>query len=69
MKTQVKPNETVNRLLYRIFGLDSDELEEEFYRLNPTQTSPFLTAGQIVELPQRKKSSDSSMKSGIPIWM
>lgn len=68
MKTQAKPNETVNTLLYRVFGVDSDELEEQFYRLNPTQTTPFLQPGQMVELPTLGSDSDSITQNEIPVW-
>jgi hypothetical protein len=68
MKTQAKPNETVNTLLYRVFGVDSDELEEQFFRLNPTQTTHFLEPGQSVELPILGDDSDSTTQNEIPVW-
>lgn len=68
MKTQAKPNETVNTLLFRVFGVDSDELEEKFYRLNPTQITPFLEPGQMVELPNVGDESDTTTTNEIPVW-
>ncbi|MBJ2148251.1 hypothetical protein JC606_17985 [Vibrio sp. IB15] len=68
MKVQVKPNETVNRLLFRVFGVDSDELEEAFYRLNPNQTTPFLEPGQVVELPTIEDKANEVATREIPVW-
>ncbi|KZX63830.1 hypothetical protein A3712_20615 [Vibrio sp. HI00D65] len=68
MKVQVKPNETVNRLLFRVFGVDSDELEEAFYRLNPNQTTPFLEPGQVVELPTIEDKTNEVATREIPVW-
>lgn len=69
MKIQAKPNETVNGLLYRVFGLDSDELEEQFYRLNPSQTTPFLTPGAFVEVPNlAAPSTEAPTSQEITLW-
>lgn len=68
MKTKTKPNETVNALLYRVFGVDSDELEEQFYRLNPTQTTPFLKPSQEVELPTVGDEPEATTTNEIPVW-
>jgi hypothetical protein len=69
MKTQAKPNETVNTLLYRVFGSDSDELENEFYRLNPNQKTHFLEPGQMVELPNIGTEPEATTTNEIPVWM
>ncbi len=69
MKTTAKPFETVNTLLYRVFGSDSDELENEFYRLNPTQTTLFLEPGQLVELPIIGNEPEPATTNEIPVWM
>ncbi|GLT16298.1 hypothetical protein GCM10007938_00740 [Vibrio zhanjiangensis] len=67
MKTRAKPYETVNTLLYRVFGVDCDDLEEEFYRLNPTQNTPFLRANQEIELPYLEEDLETT-SDDIIVW-
>lgn len=55
MKIKARYNETVCGLLFRVLGDDSDELEQEFYRLNPTQKTQFLEPKQLVNVPEPKK--------------
>ena len=53
MRIKARYNETVCGLLFRVFGDDSDELEADFYRLNPTQKSQFLAPKQVVIVPDK----------------
>ncbi|MBE3670912.1 hypothetical protein BOO25_18460 [Vibrio navarrensis] len=66
MKVQARPNETVGGLLFRVYAMDSDALEEEFYRLNPSQSNPFLEPGKEYELPQIENSNVADER--IEVW-
>ncbi len=57
MSVSALANETVNGLLYRILGDDTDELIEAFYELNPTQTTLFLEPLQQVLIPENKTTT------------
>lgn len=63
-------NETVCGLLYRLLKDDSDELVEEFYRLNPKQKTLFLDPLQQVILPELKEKTPEKIKpaSILEIW-
>ncbi|MYM61136.1 hypothetical protein GTG28_18055 [Vibrio sp. OCN044] len=47
--------------------MDSDDLEEEFYRLNPTQNTPFLRANQEIELPYLEEDLETT-SDDIIVW-
>lgn len=66
MKVQARHNETVGGLLFRVYAMDSDALEEEFYRLNPSQSTPFLVPGKEYELPQLESSD--TVDDRIEVW-
>ncbi|ELH7952702.1 hypothetical protein Q9F39_004232 [Vibrio fluvialis] len=68
MIVQAIYGETVGRLLYRVLGEETDTLKDEFYRLNPDQTTPFLTPNQWVNLPDVVASSSESDSEVIEVW-
>ncbi|MCG9785382.1 tail protein X [Vibrio brasiliensis] len=62
-------NETVGSLLTRVFGEDSDELDDIFYQLNPSVTSRFLEAGQEVNLPDPETTTTKTESDHvIEVW-
>tara|TARA_Y100000588_G_scaffold349073_1_gene399187 strand:- start:289 stop:450 length:162 start_codon:yes stop_codon:yes gene_type:complete len=52
-----------------VFGDDSDELEADFYRLNPTQKSQFLEPKQVVVVPsQVKVEKQAATLKPLEVW-
>ena len=69
MKIKARYNETVCGLLFRVFGDDSDELEADFYRLNPTQKSQFLEPKQVVVVPDKVKvEKQAATLKPLEVW-
>ncbi|MYM61623.1 phage tail protein [Vibrio sp. OCN044] len=68
MKQRALVGETVSDFLYRIFARDDDEIERDFYLLNPTHHSPHLVAGVEYEVPTPKQIEVKDEVSEVSRW-
>lgn len=68
MKVTASRGETVNDLLYRIHGRDDDDLQEEFYRLNPSFHYHHLEGGRDYEVPNKKEAKVKQISSEVFRW-
>lgn len=68
MIVKARYNETIGSLLTHVFGEDTDELEEVFFKLNPTVKSRFLEAGQEVNLPEPETQTEEAESAQVGVW-
>ncbi|CAM3933752.1 hypothetical protein [Vibrio aquimaris] len=68
MKQAALVGETVSDFLYRIFERDDDDIERDFYALNPSHHSPYLEAGIEYEVPTPKQIEVKEEISEVSRW-